>query len=102
MTPAGRPAGPIILALDVGTTGVKAVAFDLASPWRYAAIREYPLLERMIQAGIAAKFSWILVQFHLFNDGDRQRYEAIAASLRKTHDLGWRFPFVWELWCLRR
>jgi gluconokinase len=40
-----RPAGPIILALDVGTTGVKAVAFDLASPWRYVAIREYPLLE---------------------------------------------------------
>ncbi len=45
MTPASRPAGPIILALDVGTTGVKAVAFDLASPWRYVAIREYPLLE---------------------------------------------------------
>jgi gluconokinase len=45
MTTPGRPAGPIILALDVGTTGVKAVAFDLASPWRHVAIREYPLLE---------------------------------------------------------
>jgi gluconokinase len=45
MTPARRPTGPIILALDVGTTGVKAVAFDLASPWRHVAIREYPLLE---------------------------------------------------------
>jgi gluconokinase len=44
MTPA-RPIGPIILALDVGTTGVKAAAFDLASPWRHVAIREYPLLE---------------------------------------------------------
>ena len=31
MTPA-PPTGPIILALDVGTTGVKAVAFDPASP----------------------------------------------------------------------
>jgi gluconokinase len=30
MTPAGRPAGPIILALDVGTTGVKAPARGLA------------------------------------------------------------------------
>lgn len=39
------PIGPIMLALDVGTTGVKAVAFDVASPWRYVAIREYPLLE---------------------------------------------------------
>jgi gluconokinase len=45
MTPAGRPTGPIMLALDVGTTGVKAVAFDLASSWRQVAIREYPLLE---------------------------------------------------------
>ena len=45
MTPARRPTGRVILALDVGTTGVKAVAFDLASPWRHVAIREYPLLE---------------------------------------------------------
>lgn len=45
MTPARRPTGPIIRALDVGTTGVKAVALDLASPWRHVAIREYPLLE---------------------------------------------------------
>jgi gluconokinase len=45
MTHAGRPDGPIILALDVGTTGVKTVAFDLASPWRHVAIREYPLIE---------------------------------------------------------
>lgn len=45
MTSARRPTGPIILALDVGTTGVKAVAFDLASPWRHVAIREYPLIE---------------------------------------------------------
>jgi glycerol kinase len=41
MTTAPRPTGPIILALDVGTTGVKAVAFDLASPCRHVAIREY-------------------------------------------------------------
>jgi gluconokinase len=65
MTPPGRPAGPIILALDVGTTGVKAVAFDLASPWRHVAIREYPLIEpqpgwqvqdpeRMMSATVAA------------------------------------------------
>ncbi|MFC4554723.1 gluconokinase [Georgenia faecalis] len=36
---------PVIIGLDVGTTAVKAVAFDTDSPWRRAALREYPLLE---------------------------------------------------------
>ncbi len=34
----------VIIGLDVGTTGVKAVAFGLGSPWRAMAIRTYPLL----------------------------------------------------------
>lgn len=37
-------ASQVIIGLDVGTTGVKAVAFGLDSPWRAVAIREYPLL----------------------------------------------------------
>ena len=42
--PTGPPA-EVILGLDVGTTGVKAVAFGLESSWRSVALREYPLLE---------------------------------------------------------
>ncbi len=40
-------AGPaqVIVGLDVGTTGVKAVAFGLGSSWRRVAIGEYPLLQ---------------------------------------------------------
>ncbi len=38
-----RPA-EVVIGLDVGTTGVKAVAFGLRSSWRRVAIREYPLL----------------------------------------------------------
>lgn len=34
----------VIVGLDVGTTGVKAVAFGLRSGWRRVALREYPLL----------------------------------------------------------
>ncbi len=34
----------VIVGLDVGTTGVKAVAFGVGSAWRRVAIREYPLL----------------------------------------------------------
>jgi len=36
--------GHVIIGLDVGTTGVKAVAFGLGSPWRAVVSREYPLL----------------------------------------------------------
>ena len=44
-----RASGPVsppevIVGLDVGTTGVKAVAFGVGSSWRRVAIREYPLL----------------------------------------------------------
>ncbi|HET9733000.1 MAG TPA: gluconokinase [Acidimicrobiales bacterium] len=48
MTAAGRggAAAPAttVIGLDVGTTGVKAVAFGLGTPWRKVAMREYPLL----------------------------------------------------------
>jgi gluconokinase len=43
----------VIIGLDVGTTGVKAVAFGIGSSWFRLAIREYPLLqpapERQVQ-----------------------------------------------------
>lgn len=34
----------VVIGLDVGTTAVKAVAFRPGSPWRHAAVREYPSL----------------------------------------------------------
>ena len=40
---AGPPAA-VVVGLDVGTTGVKAAAFEIGSSWRRVAIREYPLL----------------------------------------------------------
>ena len=39
------PQRELIIGLDVGTTGVKAVAFAPGSAWRQIALREYPLLE---------------------------------------------------------
>lgn len=35
----------VVIGLDVGTTGVKAVAFGVGSSWRQMAIREYQLLQ---------------------------------------------------------
>ena len=38
------PPAEVLIGLDVGTTGTKAVAFGLASEWRRTVVREYPLL----------------------------------------------------------
>ena len=45
MTEEGGDPGEVVVGLDVGTTGVKAVAFAPGSSWRRVAIREYPLLQ---------------------------------------------------------
>jgi gluconokinase len=39
------PPGQVMIGLDVGTTGAKAVAFGVGSGWRQVALREYPLLQ---------------------------------------------------------
>jgi gluconokinase len=39
-----RSPAEVVVGLDVGTTAVKAVAFDPASSWRATAVRGYPLL----------------------------------------------------------
>ena len=44
MTEGGDP-GEVVVGLDVGTTGVKAVAFAPGSSWRRVSLREYPLLQ---------------------------------------------------------
>ncbi|KGN40783.1 gluconokinase [Knoellia aerolata] len=38
------PPAEVVIGLDVGTTGTKAVAFGMGSPWRHTVVREYPLL----------------------------------------------------------
>lgn len=38
------PPAEVVIGLDVGTTGTKAVAFGLGSAWRHTVVREYPLL----------------------------------------------------------
>jgi len=45
MTRATSPPAQVIVGLDAGTTGVKAVAFGLDAPWRRVVVREYPLLQ---------------------------------------------------------
>jgi gluconokinase len=44
-----RVSGPVVVGLDVGTTGAKAVAFRAGTEWRRAAEREYRLEQPEVQ-----------------------------------------------------
>ncbi|WP_306031163.1 FkbM family methyltransferase [Stappia sp. MMSF_3263] len=62
---------------------------------------EYPALEDLIAEGQVAAIRHLVVQFHLIGDDSRERYARIAEKLSATHDLVWRYPFIWERWDLR-
>jgi len=59
---------------------------------------EYPLLQRMIDAGIVEKCQNIKVQFHDFVENAEQKREEILKAFKKTHCLTYSYPFVWESW----
>lgn len=60
---------------------------------------EYDLLQHIIGAGLHKKCRNIQVQFHEIAGVPFERwYDEIAAALSKTHELTWRYPFVWENW----
>jgi FkbM family methyltransferase len=63
---------------------------------------EYPLLDRLVQNGEIRKIEELQIQFHLFVPNARRRYREIAQKLTVTHELTWRYPFVWENWRRRR
>jgi FkbM family methyltransferase len=59
---------------------------------------EYDLLERLIESGFVVKIKNIQVQFHDFVPDAIGRAERIRERLRQTHEITYRFDFVWENW----
>ena len=59
---------------------------------------EYDLLERLIDSGTIERIEHLQVQFHDFVPDAERRMEEIKVALRRTHDLTYEFPFVWEGW----
>lgn len=59
---------------------------------------EYALLERLIETGLIERMQHLQVQFHLHVPDAKAKYKRIAKLLRRTHQLEWRYPFVWESW----
>ena len=62
---------------------------------------EYPLLERLLDAGAISRFRDIQVQFHVFVPNAEERRKAIQERLLLTHNMTYNYNFVWENWRLR-
>lgn len=62
---------------------------------------EYPLLERMHEAGLLRRCRDLQIQFHDFVPDAERRRDALRAVLAGTHELTWDYPFIWENWRLK-
>lgn len=64
---------------------------------------EYELLSYMIEQDMITRFKNIQVQFHVVGGMEYEDwYSKIAAELAKTHELTFRYAFVWENWKLKK
>jgi FkbM family methyltransferase len=63
---------------------------------------EFPLLERMADTELLGKVNSFLIQFHEWHPGAYHRRRRLRRRLRKTHQLQWDYPFVWEYWKRKR
>lgn len=64
---------------------------------------EYELLEALIENNLINVFKNIQVQFHdfLLEDG-KERMNRIQENLSKTHQITYKYEFVWENWKLKQ
>jgi FkbM family methyltransferase len=61
---------------------------------------EYSILEDLIKSNTISKIKNLQIQFHLIENHETQYYN-IVKDLEKTHNLTWRYPFVWENWKMK-
>ena len=59
---------------------------------------EFPLLERMADAGLLEQVDTFLIQFHEWHPGAYHRRRKIRRALATTHTLEWDYHFIWEKW----
>lgn len=86
--------------------GVRVPLFDVAEALRedVACVKlnieggEFDLLERILDAGLAARVGSFVIQFHEIDPQSAARRERIRAGLARTHRLVVDYPFVWERW----
>jgi len=63
---------------------------------------EYDLLENLLSSGYTSKIYNIQIQFHDFVPNARKKMRTICAELAKTHQLTYKYEFVWENWQIKK
>ena len=59
---------------------------------------EYEVLPRLIETGLILAVDNLQIQFHPIDSQSPGRMKAIQLALEKTHELTWRYQWVWENW----
>jgi len=62
---------------------------------------EYDLLESIIERDIQTNIKNFQIQFHDFVPDAEKRMKDIQEALKRTHEVTWQYPFVWENWRIR-
>jgi FkbM family methyltransferase len=59
---------------------------------------EYGILYRLLEAKMLDKVKQVQVQFHNLRPEHANNRHEIQANLKMTHELIYKYPFVWEAW----
>jgi len=59
---------------------------------------EFPLLERLLDAGLMPRIKRLQIQFHEFVPDAHARRAALVARMEETHQRQWNYDWVWECW----
>ncbi len=62
---------------------------------------EYDVFDAIFSNDLTKNLKSVLVQFHPVDDNSIQRYTTIAQELSKSHVCAFRYPFIWEKWCVK-
>lgn len=63
---------------------------------------EYDLLPHLINSGYIRFIDNLQIQFHAFPVDAVPKMNNIQEELRKTHELTYQYPFVWENWTIKK
>lgn len=62
---------------------------------------EYDLLNHLIESGLMSRIKNIQIQFHDFMSDAKQQLAEVQRGLKETHELVFRFLFIWEGWKIK-
>jgi FkbM family methyltransferase len=61
---------------------------------------EYDVVEDLLNQNLIKNIAYLQIQFHAIENFEN-RYSNICDRLSQTHELQWRYPFIWESWKLK-